>query len=139
MAESEKSEDSKKQLHVYSLDNGIIVFKFEELSRRAFQQYLDYVRKYNGQYPDPLRVLYDFRGAGLPGLPFLELHSEALDGLHIPRRMRFAHLVDAMIAKHFHRTLMARLPTIQYEHEVFVREDEVIEWLMRPFENEAST
>jgi hypothetical protein len=133
-AETGEAQKPKRQLNVSISENGIIIFQFAKLSRTAFEEYLVYIRKYNGYYPDPLRVLYDFRGAGLPGLPFIELHTQAFDGLNIPDRFRWAHLVDAPIFKQFVRVYLSRLPETNYENQIFIDEDEAIEWLMRPFE-----
>jgi hypothetical protein len=131
---SQASEDKIRLIHVSINEHRIVVFKFDKLTRTAFEEYLAYVRKYSGQYPDPLRVLYDFRGAGLPGLPFMELHTQAMDGLDIPDRMRYAHIVDRRIFRQFVKKLMSRLPDMAYEHQTFIDEDKAIEWLMRPFE-----
>ena len=133
-AETGESQKPKRQVHVSMAENGIITFKFEKLSRTAFEEYLAYVRKYNGTYPDPLRVLYDFRGAGMPGLPFMELHAEAFDGLIIPESFRWAHLVDAPIFKQFVRMYLSRLPATDYENKTFTDEAEAVAWLMRSFE-----
>ncbi len=131
---TESTEQSKRLIHVSFTEHGIVVFKFDKLTRTAFAEYLAYIRKYNGQYPDPLRMLYDFRNAGLPGLPFIEMHSEVMDGIQIPEHTRWAHLVDKQIYSQFVKTLNSRMPTAGYEHASFTDETEAINWLMRPFE-----
>lgn len=133
------TQDNDRLIHVSILENGIVVFKFKKLTRTAFEEYLAYIRKYKGQYPDPLRMMYDFRGAGLPGLPFIELHSEVMDGIEIPDHTRWAHLVDKRIYGQFVKTLNSRMPVEKYEHSSFTDETKAIEWLMRPFEEEITT
>lgn len=131
---TESTKKSKRLIHVSINDYGIVVFKFDKLTRTAFAEFLAYIRKYNGQYPDPLRMLYDFRGAGLPGLPFIEMHSKVMEGIQIPERTRWAHLVDKQIYTQFVKTLNSLIAAAGYEHTAFTDEAQAVEWLMRPFE-----
>lgn len=135
----DKSAPQKQRLLDVSVrPDGIVVFKFQKLSRTAMEQYNAYVHKFNGQYPDPLRMIYDFRGAGLPGLAFLQKHTDLIKDLQIPERTRWAYIVDRQIHKQFVRSMVNRLPDFGSGYKTFVDEDEAIMWLMQPFEEDPS-
>jgi uncharacterized lipoprotein YmbA len=130
----QSTEKKQRVMDVSVSENGIVVFKFQKLSRTAIEQFTVYVHKFNGQYPDPLRMIYDFRGAGLPGLAFLQRHTDLIKDLQIPERTRWAYIVDRQVHKQFMRSLVNRLPDFGDGYETFTEESEAVEWLMRSFD-----
>lgn len=123
--------DAKKIFIILRENPSIITFKFTALNSRAGKEWGDYVKKYDGQYPDPLRLLYDFTDCkDAPSRYFLKLLQDLIPKLTLPHNSRYAYLLPnqgfAVWANAFFT------PTVErgQSRSFFVRE-EAIAWLMQ--------
>jgi hypothetical protein len=82
-----------KPFHVYWHNSSILVFKFDNLSATAARMWNEQCLKYNGQYPNPMRILYDFSECGPPSPFWIKNESILLPQLQLPKNLRTAYYI----------------------------------------------
>jgi hypothetical protein len=123
--------DEKKIFTVLRENASILIFKFTALNSRAGKEWGDYIKKYDGQYPDPLRLLYDFTDCkDAPSRYFLTLMGDIIPKLSLPRNSRYAYLLPnqgfSVWANAFFN------PTVERgQSRSFLSREEAVNWLMQ--------
>ncbi|MGB1288488.1 MAG: hypothetical protein ACPG7F_18280 [Aggregatilineales bacterium] len=123
--------ESKKPLHIYYHNQHILVFDFHDLSTKAARHWGAICLKYNGQYPDPLRVLYDFRGCGFPSLYIIAYERLIAPQIIFPTDVQHAYLIEHQLqdewAKEFIISLPEHVKTRMFDE---YSKNDAIAWLM---------
>jgi hypothetical protein len=123
--------DEKKIFTILRENSSIICFKFTALNSRAGREWGEYVKKYDGHYPDPLRILYDFTACkDAPSRYFLKLLSDLMPTLALPKNSRYAYLLPnqgfSVWANAFFN------PTVERgQSRSFLSREEAVNWLMQ--------
>jgi hypothetical protein len=123
--------DAKKLFSIQRENPTIITFKFTALSSRAGREWGDYIKKYDGQYPDPLRLLYDFTECkDAPSRYFLTLMNELIPQLTLPKNSRYAYLLPNQSFSVWANAFFT--PTVERgQSRSFMLRKEAVEWLMQ--------
>lgn len=120
---------------VYQENSIVFVFKFTALNTVASVAWRDYSLKYNGHYPEPLRVLYDFSECkGLPSPYLISTMRELMPKLILPKNSRYAYLVPNREFHVWANAFFGR-SVERGQAQSFFQRDEAIEWLMQGLED----
>jgi hypothetical protein len=85
--------EPKKSFVVFRENESIYVLKFSPLNRESVDAWRDYLLKYNGKFPDPLRALYDYTDCNeMPSPYVLSVIREVTPKLITPKNTRNAYL-----------------------------------------------
>ena len=86
--------EKKKSFVVFRENEVIYTLKFSPLNRESVDAWRDHLLKYDGQFPDPLRVLYDYTDCDdVPSPYILGVIRDLIPKLSIPKNNRNAYLV----------------------------------------------
>ncbi|MBI5929433.1 MAG: hypothetical protein HY862_09000 [Chloroflexi bacterium] len=119
----------KPTFHVQVRRDRIIVTTFDNLSREVLIQWVDYIRSQDGKMKPPLRILFDFRGAGAPSRFISDRLPNILAELHLPEDTRCGFLFDdGTIARFTRRALMLVPQSIGITKD-FLNLGPAIKWL----------
>lgn len=138
--DSQEKEDSprlkrqKKQLHretfhLKTVEGGITLFRFERLSREVLIQWGDLVRVQKQDFPQPVRLLFDFRGAGAPSRYMADRMPRVLEDLALPENTRVAYLIDDSRLAQFIHNAVANWPFAETQIQSFINYDPALNWL----------
>jgi hypothetical protein len=133
-----KASLKKATFHVEARPDRIIVYRFDNLSREVFIQWVDYARSKDGKLTPPVRMLFDFRGSGPPSRFLKDRLPAILNDLTIPADTRSAFVVDDNLNGYFTRTALESLPDTIGETRSFVNMSPAIQWLQEGLDAQAS-
>lgn len=121
---------NEKPFHVYWHNEIILVFKFDNLSTTASKMWGEQCLKYNGKFPDPLRVLYDFVECGPPSPFWIKNQDIVIPQLIMPENKRNAYLVANDSYRVWTETILNRVPVDVGLLLSFTDRDKAVAWLM---------
>lgn len=127
--------DNPKVFVVYKENEHVFVFKFSHLTTAAAQAWGAYILKYDGQYPSPLRLLYDFSDCkDAPSRFFLKHMQNIIPQLTIPKDVRYAYLLPNQSYTVWANAFFN--PTVERgQSRSFLQREEALEWLMQGLTN----
>ena len=124
---------SKQGFDVFVRDDRIIQITLHSFARRIVQDWMDYVKVHDGKLKPPVRMLYDFRKAGLPSRYLLDTINPFMKTLTIPEDTRNAYLFPTEYAR-FSMSFIRRMPLEVGACRVFTDEAIAVEWLLNETE-----
>lgn len=119
----------KATFHYEMRADNVIVYRFDNLSREVFIQWVDHFRSFQSKWTPPLRILYDFRGSGPPSRFMTDRLPGIMSELALPEDTRSAFAVDDNLNGHFTRQALAAIPKEVGETRSFVNINPAIQWL----------
>ncbi|MBZ0317106.1 MAG: hypothetical protein K8L91_11860 [Anaerolineae bacterium] len=119
----------KPTFHVNVRRDRIVVTTFDNLSREVLIQWVDYVRAQDGKMRAPVRILFDFRGAGAPSRFVFDRLPGILAELHLPDDTRCGFLFDDGTIARFTRRALTQLPSNIGVTRDFLNLGPAIKWL----------
>ena len=123
----QKQQLHRSTFHVHNVDNGVIVFQFEALSREVLIPFIDYVRAM--KIKSPVRIMFDFRGAGAPSRYIIDRLPQVLGEIKFPEDTRIGFVNDDMMTTRFVRKMLDDLPEGVGELREFINYDPAMHWL----------
>lgn len=120
---------SEQGFDIFVRDDRIIQVTLYSFARRAVQNWMDYVKEHDGKLRPPVRMLYDFREAGLPSRYLLDTINPFMKTLTIPANTRNAYLFPAEYAR-FSMSFIRRMPPEAGLFRVFNDEKAAVDWLL---------
>ncbi len=120
---------SNQGFEVFVRDDRIIQTNLHSFARRYVENWMAYVKSHDGKLKPPVRMLYDFREAGLPSRYVLEIIGPFMKTLIIPEDTRSAYIFPSAQAR-FSMSFMRRLPPEAGAVRVFNDEESAVEWLL---------
>jgi hypothetical protein len=119
----------KPTFHIQVRPDRIIVTTFDNLSREVLIQWVDYIRAQDGKMKPPVRILFDFRGAGAPSRFVTDRLPGIMGELHLPDDTRAAFLFDDGTVARFTLRALGRLPNTIGKTRDFLNLAPAIKWL----------
>lgn len=133
--DSPKLAETKANLHrptvqISQLENDIILFQFEALTREIFIPFGDYLRTEHQNWETPIRLIFDFRGAGVPSRFMIDRAPRIFTEINLANDTRIACLVDDNSIGHLiHRALEKWRESVP-QISSFLNFDPAIEWML---------
>jgi hypothetical protein len=129
-----KMTEQKKSFVVFRENETIFVLKFSPLNRESIDAWREHVLKYNGQFPDPLRVLYDYTECeDMPSTYVLSVIRNFAPKIVTPKNSRNAYLCPnqnyAVWSNIFFASRVER-----GQGKSFTDREKAIQWLMEGLE-----
>lgn len=123
-----KADLHRETFHVQQIDDRITAYQFERLSREVLIQWGDLVRVERDNFPEPIRILFDFRGAGAPSRYMVDRMPRIFEDLNFPDNTRIAVVMDDDRTARFVHNAVAQWPDMGQVEE-FINIDPAIQWL----------
>lgn len=133
--DSEKLAQTKANLHrqtfhISETDDGVIVFRFEALTREIFIPFGDYLRATHEKWGAPVRLVFDFRGSGAPSRFMIDRAPRIFDELSLPEDTRVACLVDDSSLGHLIHLSLENWRSYIPHMDEFLNFDPALNWLL---------
>lgn len=77
----------------------------------------------------PVRIMFDFRGAGAPSRYITDRLPQVLAEIEFPAKTRIGFVNDDMMTARFTRKLLDDLPEDKVEFGEFINYDPAMKWL----------
>lgn len=120
----------KPTFHMTERPDGIIVFAFDNLTREVLVPWADFIQAQQDKWQEPLRIMYDFRGAGAPSRFMIDRVPKILEKLEYPEDIRTAFLFDDGLMARFTRNALQALPDKVGIRREFMNLDPAVNWLL---------
>jgi hypothetical protein len=121
---------NQKPFHVYWYNPSILVFKFDNLSSTAARMWSEQCLLYNGKYPDPLRLVYDFVDCGPPSPFWMKTEDTLLPLLRMPTNLRTAYLIRDDSYRIWTDVILKRRKVDVGPLKAFTQLEQAAAWLM---------
>jgi len=112
------------------LPERIILFDFFDFKRETVDKWAEHVKAQDGKMLAPLRVMYNFRGAGYPTPYLLKVSVVMMETLQIPEDTRTAYMVQDRSHVAFGMVVARKMPRRAGLVRVFINQDEAKAWLL---------
>lgn len=116
--------------HTETLDNNIVSFRFDALTREVLIPWVDMLQSNHSKWIDPIRLILDFRGAGAPSRYMIDRVPKALESLLMPPSTKIACLIDDNREAQFLHNAIEKWPTSIGKVEKFLNIDPALHWLI---------
>lgn len=124
----------KKATFHHEVRDGIFMYRFDNLNREVFIQWVEHFRAFQDKFPHALRILYDYRGSGPPSRFLSDRVPAIMAEFDIPDDTRLAFVVDDNLNGRFTRAALAKLPKSMGETRSFVNINPALQWLREGLE-----
>ena len=126
-----KADLRRQTVHISTLEQGILLFQFEALTREIFIPFGDYLRTEHPKWTAPVRLIFDFRDAGVPSRFMIDRAPRIFIDIDLPEDTRIACLVDDNSLGHLiHRALESWRKSIPQINS-FLNFDPALDWLLK--------
>jgi len=116
-------------MNFHITDSGIFVFEFKALERNSATTFSKIVRDGNNQFPQQLRILYDYSQSDPPTPYFLHISAKLTAQTQFPEDTKSAYVIGSMEKEIWVHILQRYQPT---DHPVrtFMKQEQATRWLL---------
>ena len=120
----------RQTVHISQIQDGVILFQFEALTREIFIPFGDYLRVQHEKWQPPVRLIFDFRSAGIPSRFMIDRAPRLFTEISLPADTRIACLVDDSTTGHLIHLALEKWREIIPQIDEFLNFDPAIVWLL---------
>lgn len=120
----------RQTVHISQIQDGVILFRFEALTREIFIPFGDYLRIEHEKWQAPVRLIFDFRGAGVPSRFMIDRAPRVFTEISLPDDTRIACLVDDSSLSRLIHLALEKWREIVPQIDEFLNFDPALAWLL---------